>query len=54
MTAGTDDRKIHLRDYWRIVWEGRRILLGTLTITCLVAFFGTLKLSKQYRVTLLL
>lgn len=39
----------HLWDYWRIFWEGRRILGRTLAGTVLVALVGTLLLADRYR-----
>lgn len=39
----------HLWDYWRIIWEGRRILLTVLGVTLAVAILGTLLMPKRYR-----
>ena len=39
----------HLWDYWRIIWEGRRILLTVLGITLTVAIIGTLLMPRRYR-----
>lgn len=39
----------HLWDYWRIIWEGRRILLTVLGITLMVAIVGTLLMPRRYR-----
>jgi succinoglycan biosynthesis transport protein ExoP len=40
----------HLWDYWRIVWEGRRILVASVSVTLAVAVLGTLFfLPRKYR-----
>jgi capsular exopolysaccharide synthesis family protein len=42
-------RTRHLWDYWRIIWEGRRILGTVVGVTLVVAILGTLALPKRYR-----
>lgn len=39
----------HLWDYWRIIWEGRRILLTVVGVTLAVAVLGTLLMPRRYK-----
>ncbi len=39
----------HLWDYWRIIWEGRRILATVVGVTLGVAILGTLFMPARYR-----
>jgi capsular exopolysaccharide synthesis family protein len=47
-TDGAGRTPRHLWDYWRIFWEGRRILGGTIGATLIVALVGTLLMPKRY------
>ena len=44
----------HMWDYWRIFWEGRRILRNTLVACVAVAVIGTLLMPNRYRAETLL
>jgi capsular exopolysaccharide synthesis family protein len=44
----------HAWDYWRILWEGRRILGVTLGGTTVMALVGTLLVASRYRAEVLL
>jgi capsular exopolysaccharide synthesis family protein len=44
----------HVWDYWRIAWEGRRILATIVGGMLLVALVGTLMLKPRYRATCLI
>ena len=46
--AGAEKAPRHLWDYWRIIWEGRRILVTVLGVTLAVAILGTLLMPKRY------
>ena len=38
MSTATDDRRIHLRDYWRVAWQGKwMVLTVAFVVTTLVA-----------------
>lgn len=45
---------LHVWDYWRILWEGRRLMGVVLIATTSVALVGTLLLPNRYRAECLL
>ena len=45
----SEQKPKHLWDYWRIIWEGRRMLCGILGAILFITFVGTLSLPKIYK-----
>lgn len=51
MTEKTDDKKIHLRDYWRVAWRGKWTVLAVAVVVATLVGVATFMQTPIFRAT---
>ncbi len=49
MTQATEEKKTHLRDYWRLIWQGKWTVLSISVIVTTLVALATFMQTEIYR-----